>query len=104
MPVKLFNERANPAVEWKMTSNHESPMKNTWQHNHNNKQPNDTQLTQFSKQPKLTWNSAHQTIYGEIQPSCKMKNDKQAWDYNDKHMTTQSLQQATKQHSTHLIS
>jgi hypothetical protein len=32
-----------------------------------------------------------------------MKNDKQAQEYNEKHMTTQSLQQATKQHSTHLI-
>jgi hypothetical protein len=40
-------------------------------------------------------------IEGEIQPSCRIKNDKQAREYNEKHMTTQSLQQATKQHSTH---
>jgi hypothetical protein len=73
-------------------------MNYTWQHNHYNKQPNNTRLTQFRKQPKLTWNRACQTIAVEIQPSYRMKNDKQAWEYNEKHMATQSLQQATKQH------
>jgi hypothetical protein len=29
VPVKLFPERSNPAEEWKMTSKHESTMKNT---------------------------------------------------------------------------
>jgi hypothetical protein len=47
-------------------------------HNHDNKQPNNTRLTQFCKQPKLAWNHAYQIIFREIQPSCKMKNDKQA--------------------------
>jgi hypothetical protein len=73
-------------------------MKNTWQHNHYNKQPNNTRLTQISHQPNFTWNHAGQTIYGEIQVICRMKNDKQAWEYNEKHMATKSLQQATKQH------
>jgi hypothetical protein len=34
----------------------------------------------------------------EIQNSCRMKNEEQSLEYNEKHMTTQSLQQATKQH------
>jgi hypothetical protein len=63
------------------------------------KQPHNTGLTQIRHHGKLTWNRALQTICREIQESCRMKNDK----YNEKHMTTQSLQQATKQHSTHLI-
>jgi hypothetical protein len=40
----------------------------------------------------------------EIQNSCRMKNEEQALEYNEKHMTTQSLQQATKQHLTHQFS
>jgi hypothetical protein len=76
-------------------------VKHTWQHNHYNKQPNNTRLTQTRHHGNLTWNRARQTIYGEFQVSWRMKNDKQAWEYNEKHMTTQSLQQATKQYSTH---
>jgi hypothetical protein len=61
--------------------------KHTWQHNHYNKQPNNTTLTQIGHQGNLTWNRARQTIAGEIQCSWRMKNDKQAWEYNEKHMT-----------------
>jgi hypothetical protein len=68
---------------WEYNENH------TWQHNHYNKRPNNTRLTQFRKQPKLTWNRARQTIAVERQGSCGMKNDKQALEYNEKHMTTQ---------------
>ncbi len=32
----------------------------------------------------------HEIIVIEIQVICRMKNDKQAWEYNEKHMTTQS--------------
>jgi hypothetical protein len=46
-------------------------------------------LTQYHKQPNFTGNRAHQTIYREIQVSCKMKNDMQAREYNEKKMTTQ---------------
>ncbi len=48
---------------------------------------NNTKLTQFWKQTKLTWNRARQTIVIEIQDNCRMKNDKQAWEYNEKHIT-----------------
>jgi hypothetical protein len=78
------------------TWQHNGTMNNSWQQNHYNKQPNNTKLTQIRHQPNFTWNRALQTIYGEIQVSCRMKNDKQAWLSNEKHMTTQSLQQATK--------
>jgi hypothetical protein len=146
VPVKLFMERTNLSAEWKMTSKHESAMKNTWQHNHYNKQPNNTQLTQIGhqgnlcrnrsrqtiaeepqdscrikneskhestmkntwqhnyynkhpnntrltqicKQPNFTGNCAHQIIVVEPQVICRMKNDKQSWESNEKHMTTQS--------------
>jgi hypothetical protein len=43
---------------------------------------------------------AREIIVVEIQVICRMKNDKQALEYNEKHIS-QSLQQATKQHSTH---
>jgi hypothetical protein len=79
-----------------MKSKHESTMINTWQHNHYNKQPNNNRLTQIGHHGNLAWNRARQTIAGEKQPSCRMKNDKQAWEYNEKNIT-QSLQQATKQ-------
>jgi hypothetical protein len=59
---------------------------------------NSTRLTQIGHQGDLTWNRARQTISGEIQVSCRMKNDKQAREYNENHMTTQSLQQASKPH------
>jgi hypothetical protein len=72
--------------------------KHTCLHNHYNKQPNNTRLTQIGHHGNLTWNRARQPIVGEPQRICRMKNDKQAWEYNEKHMTTQSLQQATKQH------
>jgi hypothetical protein len=64
-------------------SNHEITMKNTWQDNHFNKQPNNTRLTQIGHQGNLTWNHARQTIVIEIQLSCIMKNDKQACGYNE---------------------
>jgi hypothetical protein len=101
VPVKLLLERYNSAVEWKMKSKHESTIKHTWQHNHYKKQPNKTRLTQIGHQGNLAWNRAHQIIVNETQRICTMKNEKQAWEYNEKHMTTQSLQQATKQHYTH---
>jgi hypothetical protein len=43
-----------------------------------NKQPNNTRLTQIGHHGNLTWNRARQTIFGEIQLSCRMENDKQA--------------------------
>ncbi len=101
-PMKLLLKSHNLSVEWKMTSKHESTMKNT-QPNHYNKQPNNTRLTQIWHQPNLTWNGARQTIVVQRQVSCRMKNDQQAWEYNEKHIT-QSLQQATKQHQTHTSS
>jgi hypothetical protein len=98
VPIKLLLKRFNQAVEWKMTSKHESTMKNTWQHNHYNKPSNNTRLTQIGHQGNLCWHRAYQTIAGKNQWICRMKNDKQAWEYNEKHMTTQSLQHAINQH------
>jgi hypothetical protein len=66
VPIKLLCQRDNSAVEWKMTSKHESTMKNTWHHNHYNKQPNNTRLTQIQHQGNLTWNLAPQTIERDI--------------------------------------
>jgi hypothetical protein len=63
-------------------------MKHIWQHNYYNKQPNNTRLTQIWKQPNFTWNDACQIIAEEIQQSCRIKNDKQEWEYNEMHMTT----------------
>jgi hypothetical protein len=99
--LEIIAEEIQQILRMNMTSNHESTMKNTWQHNHYNKQPHNARLTQIRHQGNLTWNCAHQTIVREIQHSCRIKkNDKQAREYNEKHIT-QSLQQATKQHSTH---
>jgi hypothetical protein len=42
-------------------------------------------LTQIRHQGNLTWNGARQTIAGERQVSCRMKNDKQALEYNGNH-------------------
>jgi hypothetical protein len=47
--------------------------KHTWQHNHYNKQPNNTRLTQIGHQGNLAWNHVRQTIVGEIQVSCRIK-------------------------------
>jgi hypothetical protein len=68
-----------------MTSKHESTTKNT----HDNtiiptSKQTITRLTQIGHQGNLTWNCAHQTIAGERQVSCRMKNDKQALEYNGK--------------------
>jgi hypothetical protein len=43
--------------------------------NHQDKQPNNTRLTQGSHGSNLTWNCSCQTIAAEIQLSCRMKND-----------------------------
>jgi hypothetical protein len=48
-----------------------------------------TRLTQIGQQCNLTWNCACKTIAVEPQLICRMKNDKQALEYNEKHMTTQ---------------
>jgi hypothetical protein len=70
---EIIAEEIQQIFRMNMTSNHESTTKNTWQHNHYNKQPNSTRLTQIRHQGNLTWNRARQTIAGEIQPSCRME-------------------------------
>jgi hypothetical protein len=61
-----------------ITKKHENTMKNTIQHNHYKNQTNNTRLTQFRKQTNFSGNGARQTIVGEVQFLCRMKNDKQA--------------------------
>lgn len=79
-----------PMVKKKQASLEITLIKFDFHHHHHGKQANNTRLTQSRQEPNLTRNRSHQTIAGEVQPSCRMKNDGQEKKVKDVPLVSQN--------------